>query len=75
MSETVEILTENIDFRGYSSTFGSEYISTGGDFKSKNDALTLPEQIQNKFEETPKKRLLPPKNTPHYTRSPSTTTH
>ena len=45
MSERVEILTENHDFRGHISNFAAENISKSGAFKSINNAQTLSKQL------------------------------
>ena len=61
MSEVVGILSENLDFRGQSSTFGAEYTSHMGLLSPKNNALTLPEHLQSNFEKVPKMTFLVPK--------------
>ena len=50
----VKIMMKNLEFRGQFSTFEIEYISSCGSVKSKNNALTLPEQLLNNFGKVPK---------------------
>ena len=45
-----KLLTENFDFRGHLSTFQAENTPKSRHFKAKNNALTLPEQLQSNFE-------------------------
>ena len=65
-------MTENLNFLGYPSTFEIEDTSTCGSFKSKTNALTLPEQLQKNFKKVPKmtffglKYAPPPPPPPHH---------
>ena len=43
-------MTENFDFVGHLLTFGAENTTESRPFKVKNNAKTLPKQLQNNFE-------------------------
>ena len=45
-----KILTEIFDFRGHLSTFQAENTPKSRPFKAKNNAQTLPTQLENNFE-------------------------
>ena len=54
-------LTKNLDFLTHIWTFGAENTTKSGTFKAKNNAQTLPEQLQNNFEKVEKTTFLTPK--------------
>ena len=56
-----KILGWNFDFRGHISTFGAENTPKSGHFKPKNNAQTLPKQLQNNFWEFQKTGFFGPK--------------
>ena len=56
-----KFLTENFDFRGHLSTFGAENKPKSRPLKVKNNAQTLPKQLQNNFEKVQKTTFLTPK--------------
>ena len=56
-----QILTKNFDFRGHLFTFRTENSPKIGSFKSKNNALRNPEQLQNNFQKVQKMTFLVPK--------------
>ena len=60
-SKEGSILTENLDFRVHLWTFGAEKSPKSASFKTKNNAQTLPKQLQNKFEKVQKTTLSTPK--------------
>ena len=60
-SQNGQILTKNLDFQGQLSTFWAENTPKNGPFKSKNNALTNPEQLLNNFPKVQKTTFLPPK--------------
>ena len=49
MSKVVQMLTENFDFRGHLSTFGSENSIKSGHLRTKKNAKTFPKQLSNNF--------------------------
>ena len=53
-----QILTHNADFEGHIPTFRAEKKAKKGHFKSKNNALILPEHLRNNFENIPKMTFL-----------------
>ena len=56
-----KFLTENFDFLGHLSTFGAENTPKSRPFKVKNNAQTLPNQLQNNFEKVQKTTFSNPK--------------
>ena len=56
-----KILTKNLDFWGHLSAFRAENTSKSGPFKVKNNAQTLPKQLQNNFEKVQKMTFSTPK--------------
>ena len=56
-----KFLTENFDFRGHLVTFRAENTPKSRPSKVKNNAQTLPEQLQNKFEKVQKTTFSTPK--------------
>ena len=54
-------LTKNLDFRTHIWTFGAENTTKSGPFEAKNNAQTLPEQLQNNFEKVEKMTFSNPK--------------
>ena len=61
MTEFGKILTKNFDFGGHISTFRAKNTPKSGPSKSKNNALTNPEQLQNNFPKVQKTTFLTPK--------------
>ena len=57
----VQILNENLNFQGHLSTFRAENTPKSGPFKVENNALTLPNQLQNNFEKVEKTTFSTPK--------------
>ena len=56
-----KFLTENFDFWGHLSTFGAENTPKSRPFEAKNNAQTLPKQLQNNFEKDQKMTFSTPK--------------
>ena len=54
MVKMSKFLTENLNFRGYLSTFGAENTPKSRPFKVENNAQILPKQLQNNFEKLQK---------------------
>ena len=61
MVKLSKFLTQNLNFRGHLSTFRAENTPKSGPFKVKNNALTLPKQLQNNFEKVQKMTFSTPK--------------
>ena len=55
------IIDQNLDFRCHLSTFGAENTLKNRPSESKNNALTIPEQLQNNFQKVQKTTFLTPK--------------
>ena len=53
--------TTNFDFHGHLATFRAENTLKSRPFKVKNNAQTLPEQLQNNFEKVQKTTFSTPK--------------
>ena len=64
-SQNGQILTKNLDFRGHLLNSGAENTPKSGPFRSKNNALTTPEQLLNNFEKVQKWTFLSPKWSKH----------
>ena len=58
MAKMSNFLTEIFDFRGHLWTFGAENTLKSRPFKFKNNAQTLPKQLQNNFEKAQKTTFL-----------------
>ena len=54
--------TTNFDFHGHLATFRAENTLKSRPFKVKNNAQTLPEQLQNNFEKVQKIDFFDPQN-------------
>ena len=57
-----KILTQNIHFQGHLSTFEAQNTPKSRLFEAKNNAQTLPKQLQNNFEKVQKSTFLTPQN-------------
>ena len=60
-SQNGQILTKNLDFRGHLLNSGGENTPKSGPFRSKNNALILPKQLQNNLEKVQKMTFSTPK--------------
>ena len=60
-SQKLVKLTENLEYRGYLSTFGVEIKRKSASFKTKTNDQTLPKQPQNNFEKVQKTTFSTPK--------------
>ena len=56
-----KILTQNLNFQGHLSIFEAQNSLKSAPFKTKNNAQTLPKQLQNNFEKVQKTTFLTPK--------------
>ena len=54
-------MIENLDFQGHLSTFRPENSPKSRLFEAKNNAQTLPRQVQNNFEKVERLTFLTPK--------------